>query len=253
MKTEKSTQSIVSIILLYSVIIFPFFGMLLTYFIKKYTASVLIIDLVNIFLLYLSLRYVLSYIEKKFTLQEPKKAFNYALTIFGVILVLSMMVNIGKNFEFYHLIYTFFYYWVKFIIFHEMTKKYFYKQLPEENMIEYTEINKKDEIMVYCRGCGKEIHETAETCPHCGAPQNIPSTRTNNVALFFVGLGWSIVLWFVSLFMIGFFIGVANPQDGAEIAGKFGEDYGLVLLLLSMILSAVLTKLRILPGTGKKG
>lgn len=28
--------------------------------------------------------------------------------------------------------------------------------------------------MVYCRGCGKEIHETASSCPHCGAPQ-----RTN--------------------------------------------------------------------------
>lgn len=25
--------------------------------------------------------------------------------------------------------------------------------------------------MVFCRGCGKEIHESAATCPHCGAPQ----------------------------------------------------------------------------------
>ncbi len=25
--------------------------------------------------------------------------------------------------------------------------------------------------MVFCRGCGKEIHETAPMCPHCGAPQ----------------------------------------------------------------------------------
>ena len=23
--------------------------------------------------------------------------------------------------------------------------------------------------MVFCRGCGKEIHESAPTCPHCGA------------------------------------------------------------------------------------
>ena len=27
--------------------------------------------------------------------------------------------------------------------------------------------------MIFCRGCGKEIHESAPTCPHCGAPQNI--------------------------------------------------------------------------------
>lgn len=26
--------------------------------------------------------------------------------------------------------------------------------------------------MVFCRGCGKEIHETAVACPHCGAQQN---------------------------------------------------------------------------------
>ena len=30
--------------------------------------------------------------------------------------------------------------------------------------------------MVFCRGCGKEIHESAPTCPHCGAPQNIRGT-----------------------------------------------------------------------------
>ncbi len=23
--------------------------------------------------------------------------------------------------------------------------------------------------MIYCRGCGKSIHETAVSCPHCGA------------------------------------------------------------------------------------
>lgn len=25
--------------------------------------------------------------------------------------------------------------------------------------------------MMFCRGCGKEIHSTAPLCPHCGAPQ----------------------------------------------------------------------------------
>lgn len=25
--------------------------------------------------------------------------------------------------------------------------------------------------MIFCRGCGKEIHETAPQCPHCGARQ----------------------------------------------------------------------------------
>ena len=30
--------------------------------------------------------------------------------------------------------------------------------------------------MVFCRGCGKEIHESAPTCPHCGAPQGTPQS-----------------------------------------------------------------------------
>ncbi len=29
----------------------------------------------------------------------------------------------------------------------------------------------KEMSMVFCRGCGKQIHETAASCPHCGAPQ----------------------------------------------------------------------------------
>ncbi len=27
--------------------------------------------------------------------------------------------------------------------------------------------------MVFCRGCGREIHETAPSCPQCGAPQGL--------------------------------------------------------------------------------
>jgi Tfp pilus assembly protein PilE len=30
--------------------------------------------------------------------------------------------------------------------------------------------------MVHCRGCGQQIHESAATCPHCGAPQGTPAT-----------------------------------------------------------------------------
>lgn len=31
--------------------------------------------------------------------------------------------------------------------------------------------------MVFCRGCGKEIHETANSCPNCGAPQIVNSVN----------------------------------------------------------------------------
>ena len=29
--------------------------------------------------------------------------------------------------------------------------------------------------MVHCRGCGQQIHESAVTCPHCGAPHGATS------------------------------------------------------------------------------
>lgn len=253
MKNEKSNNSIVFTLLLYTVIIFPFFSMILTYIISNYIIKHPIYQYITVLLmLYLSLKYALSYIDKKIDIKEPNKVFEHSWKIFGAINLSLLFMAISKDFSFYHIVYIFFYYWIKFLIFYEMTRRYFSSLLKDTNMVKCTEINKKDEIMVYCRGCGKEIHETAEICPHCGAPQNIPSTKTNGVTLFFVGLGWSIVLWFVSLFTIGFFIGFANPEDGAEIAGKFGEDYGLVLLLVAMVASAILTKLRILPGSGKK-
>jgi uncharacterized membrane protein YhaH (DUF805 family) len=28
--------------------------------------------------------------------------------------------------------------------------------------------------LVFCRGCGAQIHETASACPKCGAPQGLP-------------------------------------------------------------------------------
>jgi TM2 domain-containing membrane protein YozV len=48
--------------------------------------------------------------------------------------------------------------------------------------------------MVYCRGCGREIHESARSCPHCGATQSFGAQGKSKVvagmlALFLGGLG----------------------------------------------------------------
>ena len=44
--------------------------------------------------------------------------------------------------------------------------------------------------MVHCRGCGHELHETAITCPHCGAPQG-GVTLSGNVPIPDGVKGWS--------------------------------------------------------------
>jgi hypothetical protein len=36
--------------------------------------------------------------------------------------------------------------------------------------------------MVFCSGCGKEIHETAPTCPGCGAPQLKLDVETETIS-----------------------------------------------------------------------
>ena len=38
--------------------------------------------------------------------------------------------------------------------------------------------------MVFCRGCGKEIHETAVTCPLCGASQSTPASTENGKVVY---------------------------------------------------------------------
>jgi uncharacterized membrane protein YhaH (DUF805 family) len=45
--------------------------------------------------------------------------------------------------------------------------------------------------MIFCRGCGKEIHESAPTCPHCGAKQltAASSGSTNSSGDGFLDLG----------------------------------------------------------------
>lgn len=47
--------------------------------------------------------------------------------------------------------------------------------------------------MVFCRGCGKEIHESAKSCPGCGAMQTTKDKKSKVVAgflaLFLGGLG----------------------------------------------------------------
>jgi TM2 domain-containing membrane protein YozV/Tfp pilus assembly protein PilE len=47
--------------------------------------------------------------------------------------------------------------------------------------------------MIPCRGCGKEIHKTAATCPQCGAPQRTKRYKSKTgaglLAIFIGGFG----------------------------------------------------------------
>lgn len=101
--------------------------------------------------------------------------------------------------------------------------------------------------MVFCRGCGKEIHEEAPMCPHCGAPQTIAS-QVSTGGLWLFGAIWTTAIWFIALLVTGFVMGLVGEGESAEAAG--GAMAG-PYFLISMIIAGILTYYRKLPGTRK--
>ena len=56
--------------------------------------------------------------------------------------------------------------------------------------------------MVYCRGCGKQIHESALACPQCGAQQGLPAPASGEAMKYIVPVGrsgWAIAAGYLGL------------------------------------------------------
>ena len=91
--------------------------------------------------------------------------------------------------------------------------------------------------MVFCRGCGKEIHESAPTCPHCGAPQGLPTAGEKAIPDGVKGWSWGAFLlnwiwaignrtWIGLLALIpylGFIMAIVLGIKGREWAWKNKE------------------------------
>lgn len=52
--------------------------------------------------------------------------------------------------------------------------------------------------MMYCRGCGKELHESAKMCPHCGCSYSEEQEKDSNwmAITAFVAAVLSFLNWF---------------------------------------------------------
>ena len=90
--------------------------------------------------------------------------------------------------------------------------------------------------MVHCRGCGQQIHETAPTCPHCGAPQGLAGSGSSDAAVPDGVKGWSwgafLLNWIWAIFngtwigllalvpFIGFVMAIVLGIKGREWAWK---------------------------------
>lgn len=99
--------------------------------------------------------------------------------------------------------------------------------------------------MVFCRGCGKEIHDTANACPHCGAPQGIvsrpgqnsatlPSISTNNTLVWI--LAFAPIIGSILEYILAYL--VHGNEYRAQIALSKGY-YFWVTLILNIVLSVL--------------
>ena len=109
--------------------------------------------------------------------------------------------------------------------------------------------------MVFCRGCGKEIHETASTCPQCGAPQGTVAERSalqrelpslpqsSNFAGFWLRTFAAVidgVLMLIVLIVLAVFIAMtgvfANLMAGKSNAGDSSEPIAVALFGILAVL-----------------
>ena len=108
--------------------------------------------------------------------------------------------------------------------------------------------------MVFCRGCGKEIHESAQSCPLCGAVQTTQAASTDvkpegklwmPITSMVLGIICALALFddsaldnetILGLFMFaGASIGLGAYSISTQKAGKGMAIAGLVLSVIALL------------------
>ena len=118
--------------------------------------------------------------------------------------------------------------------------------------------------MVFCRGCGKEIHETATSCPSCGAIQFLiipktseqnrskeqtEKTNLNTGSIIGSSIIWTLVFWLSLIIFTSMLAGIANPDDAQRIGTSIGENWSVFFFKIAILLSLIFTYLEKLPNT----
>lgn len=86
--------------------------------------------------------------------------------------------------------------------------------------------------MVFCRGCAKEIDQTAITCPGCGAPQTSNASTVTTTAGEVSGFGWY----------------VEGMKKYATFTGRARRKEYWMFFLFNVIIAAVLGFIEALVG-----
>lgn len=107
---------------------------------------------------------------------------------------------------------------------------------------------------MFCYGCGKEIHETAPSCPHCGALQKMPlavNSQRSVAKLIGLSVVWTIVFWIAGLILAGMIAGSLNPENAERAGEQAGNALSGIFLIISLCLLVGFTIVGKLPGTKK--
>ncbi|MDT8070086.1 MAG: TM2 domain-containing protein [Terriglobia bacterium] len=98
--------------------------------------------------------------------------------------------------------------------------------------------------MVYCTACGKQIHESAATCPGCGAPQQV-RTAPAMVAVATPPTDKRIL----PAFLLCFFLGVFGAHR--FYVGKIGSAIAMILTIGGLGIWALIDLIMIVTGSFK--
>lgn len=92
---------------------------------------------------------------------------------------------------------------------------------------------------MYCKNCGKEIHDEAVMCVHCGVPtDNMMKGKRNNVDSASPANGGLIVLS-VLIPLVGIILGIVNISQGKKHAGNVYLWTGIIVWLTCTIILSV--------------
>lgn len=108
---------------------------------------------------------------------------------------------------------------------------------------------------VHCRGCGVEIHETAPTCPKCGAPQLLATAPVNEgkkPGILDVGAysqvpwyrrRWFVILGLLTISPIAGLVALTGDvfYDAKGVVKKLPKNFKVSLLIVSLYYFYTLT------------
>lgn len=85
--------------------------------------------------------------------------------------------------------------------------------------------------MKYCKNCGKELHDAAVICPHCGVPQEkMPDSADSG------SIGWGILGFLIPLVGLILYLAWKEPKPASARMAGIGALIGFLMNLFILFI-----------------